>query len=171
MFAVVITGPPGAGKTVALTALTDALADDGIAHATVDADDISWGYPFPSLARRCEHLRAWLDAHRSDCGELVLVAEMIESAEHLRDVLRSLDADDQLVVRLEAGAATLHERIVAREPPGWSGLERLLGEAREFEGRLKTLAGTQLVLDSERLEPDEIAARIRAARPERLMPP
>ncbi len=33
VFAVLVTGPPGSGKTVALTALLDALAEDGIPHA------------------------------------------------------------------------------------------------------------------------------------------
>ena len=38
MFAVVITGPPGAGKTSVLTALVDALSDDHIAHAAVEVE-------------------------------------------------------------------------------------------------------------------------------------
>ena len=36
MFALVLTGPPGAGKSVVLEALSDALVDDDIAHATVE---------------------------------------------------------------------------------------------------------------------------------------
>ena len=48
MFAVVVTGPPGAGKTACLTALTDALVDDKIAHASLDMDEVAWAYPFPS---------------------------------------------------------------------------------------------------------------------------
>ena len=168
MFAVLITGPPGAGKTTALIALSDALIDDRIAHAAADVDELAWGYPFPSLARRCEHLRAWCEAHRRDCGDLVVVAEVIESPGHLRDVLRALDADDHLLVRLEAAVPTMRGRIVAREPPGWSGLERLLDESRALGASMKLLDGAQLVLDTERLAPDELARLIRAARPDRL---
>jgi GTPase SAR1 family protein len=37
VLAVVITGPPGAGKTSVMTALVDALSDDDIAHASSTA--------------------------------------------------------------------------------------------------------------------------------------
>jgi chloramphenicol 3-O-phosphotransferase len=168
VFVVVITGPPGAGKTTALTALSDALIDDRIAHAAVDADELAWGYPFPSLTRRCEHLRAWRASRRRDCGDLLVVADVIESADHLRDVLRALDADDHLLVRLEAAVPTMRGRIVAREPPGWSGLERLLDESRALGASMKLLDGPQLVLDTERLAPHELVRLIRAARPDRL---
>ena len=39
---ILLTGPPGAGKTVALTALSDALVKDKVAHAAVDVDEIAW---------------------------------------------------------------------------------------------------------------------------------
>jgi hypothetical protein len=52
VFVVLVTGPPGAGKTATLIALSDALVDDGIAHAVVDVDDVAWAYPFPSLEQR-----------------------------------------------------------------------------------------------------------------------
>jgi hypothetical protein len=54
------------------------------------------------------------------------VSEVIESAVHLSEVLASVGADEHLLVRLEAAPATLRERIVAREPPGWSSLDFLL---------------------------------------------
>jgi len=45
VFAVVITGPPGAGKSSLLTALVDALSDDDIAHAAVDVESLVWTHP------------------------------------------------------------------------------------------------------------------------------
>jgi len=42
VFAVGLTGPPGAGKTVALTALSDALVGDQVEHAAVDVDEVAW---------------------------------------------------------------------------------------------------------------------------------
>jgi hypothetical protein len=57
---------------------------------------------------------------------------------------------------------------VAREPPGWSGLDYLLGYTEGALGSLAELDGVHLALDTEALEPGEIAARIRAARPDRL---
>jgi broad-specificity NMP kinase len=170
LFAVILTGLPGAGKTATLTALTDALIDDRIAVASADADEVAWAFPYPSLAGRSEHLRAWREAHQRAGHELLLVAEVIESDAHLSDVLAALGADDHLLVRLEAAPATLRERIVAREPAGWSGLDRLLGETESLAPALAALQGVHLSLDTERLTLAEIADRIRAARPDKLAP-
>lgn len=164
MFAVLVTGPPGSGKTVTLTALLDALAEDWIPHAGVDVDEVAWAFPFPSLARRCEHLRAWRDSHARAGAALLVVAEAIESRAHLAEVLAALGADDHLLVRLEANPATLRERVVAREPDGWFGLEHLLGETERLQATMPSLDGVHLVLDSERLTVPEITEAIRAAR-------
>jgi hypothetical protein len=71
-------------------------------------------------------------------------------------------------VRLEARPVTMQERIVAREPPGWSGLAYLLGEVERYAISLTELDGVHLTLDSEQLSPEEEAARIRAERPDKL---
>lgn len=165
MFAVLITGPPGAGKTVALTALCDALAGDQVPHAGVDVDEVAWAYPFPDLAGRCNHLRAWRGSHARAGATLLVVAEVIESAAHLADVLAALGADRHLLVRLEAEPATLRERIIAREPEGWFGLEHLLNEMEQLHLSMPALEGVQLVLDTERLTAEQIAQAIRAALP------
>lgn len=164
MFAVVLTGPPGAGKTVTLSALSDALVADEIAHAAVDVDEIAWAYPFPTTARRCEHLRGWWRSHRPEGHALALVAEVIESTAHLNRVLSALAADDHLVVALVAAEQTLRERIVAREPAGWSGLDWLLDYVHRSVVAHATLVGVHMTIDSERLTSAEIAARICWAR-------
>ena len=171
MFAVVVTGPPGAGKTVCLTALSDALVEDEIAHAAVDVDDVSWAFPFLEDGQRCEHLRSWGELHRHAGHDLFLVAEVIGSAGHLADVLSAVGADDHLIVRLEARLPTLRRRIVAREPPGWSELDWLLADTERSLVALAGLDDVHLVLDTERLEPRQAVERIRAARPDRLAPP
>ena len=168
MFVVVLTGLPGAGKTATLLAFTDALIDDEVAVAAVDADEVAWAYPYPDLAGRCEHLRAWREAHERAGHDLVVAAEVIESEAHLADVVSALGADDHLLVRLEAAPATLRDRIVAREPPGWSGLERLLGETETLAPAMAVLPGVHLTLDTERLTLAEISECIRGARPDRL---
>lgn len=169
MFSVLLTGPPGAGKTVALTALSDAMVADRVEHAAVDVDEIAWAYPFPSLEQRCDHLRACCRSHRRAGHETLLVAEVIESADHLREVLDAAGADDLLLVRLEARLATLRRRIIAREPPGWAGLDHLLGETEPLYASPK-LDGVHLALDTEQLGPTEIAERVRAARTDKLAP-
>lgn len=170
MFAVLVTGPPGSGKTATLTALLDALAEDGVPHAGVDVDEISWAYPFPDLARRCGHLRAWRNSHARAGATLFVVAEVIESRAHLLDVLAALGTDDHLLVRLRAEPATLRERIIAREPHGWFGLDQLLDETERLQATMPSLEGVHVVLNSEHLSVAAITESIRAARPDVLAP-
>ena len=164
MFAVLVTGPPGAGKTATLIALSDALVDDGIAHAALDADEVAWAFPSPDEARRRELLGAAAGAHRADGHELLLVAEVVETDADAAALLAAVGAGEHLLVRLDAPVELLRERIVAREPPGWSGLEHLLGEAERGLGELEGA----LVLSTEEMTSSAIAERIRAARPDVL---
>jgi hypothetical protein len=152
MFVLLLTGPPGAGKTVTLIALSDALIDDGIAHAAVDVDEVAWAYPFPSLEQRCKHLRAWAAPHLEAGHELLLVSEVLESAAHTSAVLSALGADDRLLVWLDAPTSTMRRRVSAREPEGWSGLPRMLDEIPKLRAALAELADIDLVLDSEQVE-------------------
>jgi broad-specificity NMP kinase len=168
VFAVVVTGPPGAGKTACLIALADALIDDEIAHAGIDVDEVAWAYPFPATEQRTVLLAAAWAAHRRAGHHVLLVAEVIESNAHLAELLEAVGADDHLLVRLEARPATMRERIVAREPPGWSGLDHLLGEVERYAISLPELDAVHLTLDSERRSPVVEAARNRAERPDRL---
>jgi broad-specificity NMP kinase len=168
VFAVVVTGPPGSGKTVTLTALSDALVRDGVAHAAVDVDEVAWAYPYPDLAQRCEHLRVWCAAHRSAGHETLLVAEVIESAAHLDDVLAALDADDHLLVRLDAALETLRQRIIVREPSGWVGLDHLLAETAELQVSLAELEGVHAIVDAENSTFTQIVDQIRSARRDML---
>ena len=73
MFAVVVTGPPGVGKTVCLTALSDVLVEDEIAHAAVDVDEVAWAFPFLEDGRRCEHLKGWGELQCRAGHDLLLV--------------------------------------------------------------------------------------------------
>ena len=43
--ALILTGPPGAGKSSVLTALVDALSDDDIAHAALEIEMLAWTHP------------------------------------------------------------------------------------------------------------------------------
>jgi hypothetical protein len=167
VFAVVISGAPGSGKTATLTALADALAGAEIPFAAIDVDEVAWAYPFPDDAQRLEYLGGAWQAHRRAGQELVLVGEVVETPEALRMLLEAVGAEDHLLVRLEAGLPTLRERIVAREPPGWFGLDHLLGLA-EQSAAFTGLDGTHLVLNTDELRHEEVAERIRAARPDRL---
>jgi hypothetical protein len=97
-----------------------------------------------------------------------IVAEVISSPGHLGEVLEALGADDHLLIRLEARLSTLQQRFVAREPPGWFGLEYLVEEAKSLHRNTPELDGVHMVLDTERLGSTEITDRIRSSRPDKL---
>ncbi len=168
MLAVVVNGAPGAGKTACLMALSDALVKDEVSHAAIDADEVAWAYPYPSNQDRFELLRASWEAHRRAGHDLLLVAEVVESTDELVALLEAVGTDDHLHVVLESSPPTLRRRIVEREPPNWSGLDYLLREMERYAVVLKELDGVHVVCNTEQLTPDEVTARIRAARPDRL---
>jgi chloramphenicol 3-O-phosphotransferase len=167
VFAVVITGPPGAGKTSVLTALTDALSDDDIAHAAVEVEMLVWTHPALTDEQWRRQLRLNCRLYRDAGHTLLLLAQTLETDDDVAELLAAVDADDTLLVRLEAPPQTLAERIVEREPASWSGLSGLVEHAQELAASMPELAGIDLVLSTAEQRPDEVAARIRAALPVR----
>ena len=168
MFAVLVTGAPGVGKTTYLMALSDVLADDGVAHAVIDADDVSWAYPYPDLEARVEYIRRMWAAHRDRGHDLVVLGEVVESPEHLAELLDAVGTEEHLLVRLTAPYMLLRQRILAREPVEWSGTEHLLEETRRWVDLTNAIDGAHLTIDTVRTGPLEAAARIRAERPAEL---
>ena len=162
MFAVIVSGAPGAGKTTTLTALSDAIVEAGVPHASADVDELAWAYPFPDVHGRCEHVRVWAEAHRAAGSDLLLVAEAIEAPSHLQELLAAIGADDHLLTSLTAPLDILRARIVGREPPDWHGLEYLLAETEPLERVAAELDGVHLVVDTTATTPREAAERIRA---------
>ena len=126
MFALILTGPPGAGKSVVLEGLSDALVDDDVAHATVETEALTSTHPALDDAQWFAHVRDSCRLHRQHGQRLLLVASTVESEADLRALVDAVGADEHAVVRLEADPETLARRIVEREPDGWSGLDQLL---------------------------------------------
>jgi energy-coupling factor transporter ATP-binding protein EcfA2 len=163
VFAVVITGPPGAGKSSVLTALSDALSDDDIAHATVEVETLVWAHPPLTGAQWARHVRAACHLYRDDGYRVLLLAQTLETDDDVAELLALVGADELFVVRLEAEPATLAARIIEREPATWSGLPHLVGHAHELALTMPGLTGVDLVLSTQDQRPEDVAARIRAA--------
>jgi len=68
-------------------------------------------------------------------------------------------------VRLEAQPETLAGRIVEREPASWSGLTDLVLHARSLAMTMPALHGVDLVVSTEGERAENVATRVRAARP------
>jgi broad-specificity NMP kinase len=168
MLAVVITGPPGAGKTAALTALADALSDDDIPHAAIDLEALVWTHPALTDEEWSRHVDAACAVHRDADRGLLLVAQTLETDDDAEQLFGAVGADEYFVVRLDARPATLVERIVEREPAGWSGLDELVEHAQELAASMPALCRVDLVVSTQDAPAEDVAARIRAAGPPAL---
>jgi gluconate kinase len=168
VFAVVLIGPPGAGKSSVVEALSDALGDGDVPHAMVETEALTATHPPLDDAQWFAQVHAACGLHRRQGQRLLLVATTVESAADLRGVLEAVGADEHVVVRLEAEPATLTQRIVEREPDGWSGLDELVAASARLGPVIAELDGVALALSTEDTRPADVARRIRDAFPATL---
>ena len=171
MFAVVITGPPGAGKSSVLTALADALSDDDIPHVAREVEALVWAHPALTDQQWTRQLQLNCRLYRDAGHDLLVVAQTLEDDADVAQLLAAVGADAVFLVRLEAPSETLVARIVEREPASWSGLAGLGEHAQQLAQTMPALTGVHLVLGTEGQRSEDVAARIRAACPARLLPP
>ena len=171
MFTVVITGPPGVGKTCVLTALVDALTDDDVPHAAIELETLAWTHPALGDELWLRHVQTTCALYREAGHQLLLVAETLETDDDLSRLRAVLGAEGYFLVRLEAQPATLVERILEREPESWSGLAGLVEHTQELAVTMPALRGVDLVLSTESQRPEAVAHRIRRALPDRLVAP
>ena len=171
MFAVVLTGPPGAGKTAVLTALSDALSADDITHAAIEIEALVWAHPPLAESQALRHVRTVCDLYRAAGFDLLLVAQTLEGDDDVVQLLEAVRANEHVMVRLDAEPATLVARITQREPASWSGLSGLLAHAQELSRTMPLLRGVDLVIGTDGKHAEDVAARIRQAHPHRLTSP
>jgi hypothetical protein len=168
VFAVIVIGPPGSGKTSVLTALHDLLADCDVEHAAIEVEALAWTHPATSDAESFRHLGSMVRSYEAAGHRLFLVGATATSPDYLAAVVAAVAADEHLVVRLEADPATLRRRIVAREPAEWSGLPRLLDAVDEIALVSRSLEDVHLVSLTEGASPVDVATEIQRTRPDFL---
>jgi gluconate kinase len=163
VFALVLTGPPGAGKTSVLEALSDQLVVEDVRHVMIETEALTATHPALDDEQWFAHVRAACALHREHGYELLLVATTVESDADLRDLLDAIGADEHAVVRLEAEPATLARRITEREPEDWSGLDQLVAAAARLAPVIAGLDRVALALSTEGQRPPVVAERVRDA--------
>jgi AAA domain-containing protein len=170
MFVLLLTGPPGAGKSEVLTGLHDDLGAAGVSNALLELDELQRCYPPLDRGRLLAHLGMLCRSYGEAGHDLLLLAATLEDDAYADAVLEAAGTDEHLVVRLEASPATLERRLRSREPPGWVGLPELVRSSRRLAAGMKALGGVELVLSTEGTEPRQVAAQLEAALRERLPP-
>ncbi len=163
MFVVLLTGPPGAGKSAVLTSLHDALGDEDVSGVALEVDELERAYPPLPADRTLAHVAALSRSFRDAGYGLLLLSATVATSAGLHALLDATGADERLVVRLEALPATLERRLTDREPVGWSGLPALIASSHRLASTMVTLEGVNLVLSTEDAESEQVAAAIEAA--------
>ncbi|KAA0274977.1 MAG: hypothetical protein EDQ89_01165 [Acidobacteria bacterium] len=162
MFAVVITGPPGAGKSEVAACLHDILGDEGLDASLVEVDALERSCPALERERSIAHLRMLATSYREVGSALLLVTAAIEDDAHRRAVLDAAAADGHMLVLLHADPETMRERLLSREPTGWSGLPELLNASRRLAGTMPALEGIDAMIATQGRQPADVAAELRA---------
>jgi ABC-type cobalamin transport system ATPase subunit len=62
--ALILTGPPGAGKSSVLEALTTLLEVDGVEYSALEFEQLAWGSPWLSTQQTLPQLRAVMALQR-----------------------------------------------------------------------------------------------------------
>jgi len=161
VLALVITGPPGAGKSEVASALHDSLGDAGEDAALVEVDALERSHTPIDRDRAISHLAMLAGSYREIGTPLLIVTATLEDRAYREAVEETLGAERVLLVRLEADPETLRDRILAREPPGWEGLPELLNASRALAASMPgELGEADLVLNTEGRQPSEVAAEV-----------
>ena len=163
MLAVLVTGPPGAGKSEVASSLHDSLGESGVDAAMIEVDALERSYPPIDRGRSIRHLEMLARSYDELGSGTLIVTATAEDDEYMQAALAAIGADETFIVRLEADPETLRDRILAREPPGWEGLPELLNASRSLAASMPDLAGVDLVLSTEGEQPAAVAERIEAA--------
>lgn len=165
MFGLVVMGPPGSGKSSVLTALQNLLADDGVRHAVIEVEALAWAHPPLADEHSFRHLSAVRELYADVGYELIVCGATVTSDSYLSALLGALSPTERLVVRLDASAGTLRQRIVDREPPEWSGLSHLVSATEEIARASRLIEHVDVTFSTEDASPREIASRIRDTSP------
>jgi DNA polymerase III delta prime subunit len=158
-----LTGPPGVGKTTTLNRLSTQLAEANQHHAVVEVEALARVHPWPDDEAAFAHLSLLVRSYRERGYPLLLVGATIDGDGYLARTMHALDGSEVIPARLEASTSTLTSRVREREPADWSGLPRLLDACARLALESATQAGEALVLNTETADVSAIANQLRHA--------
>jgi chloramphenicol 3-O-phosphotransferase len=160
LYAVVLTGAPGSGKSSVLDALATRLEIAEVAHGAIESEQLARGLPLLAGEHWIGQLAAVLDLQRSAGRTLFLIAVTAETAEQLSGVLAATCADRSLVVCLTAPAEVVAARVERREPDRWPGKRELIERARTLAAAIPRLGGFDLTIDTSERDCEDVAREL-----------
>lgn len=157
----VISGPPGVGKTTVAWQVFSRCASEGLDPAMVDLDLLGAAWPAPAddphqSRLKAQNLAAVWTNFRTNGSRRLVVAAVVETLAE-KQMLCSAVRADLLLCRLEASDGTLAERLRGRGRDFGGDLDKLARRAAELSVQLAEDHVSDLVVDTNRKAPDELA--------------
>lgn len=163
----VISGPPGVGKTTVAWEVFSRAADRGEAPGLADLDLLGAAWPAPEDDPFQHRLKArnlaavWSNFHETG-SRCLIVAAVIETQAEL-DLLASAVGADAYLCRLTASTGTLADRIRDRGREFGDDLAKLVRRSAELSELLASHDVSDLVVDTEGCQVGEVADMLLAA--------
>lgn len=158
-----LTGPPGAGKSSVLEKLATLFEIEGVEFGALECEQLAWGWPWLAGDAWLQQLRAVLELQREAGRRLFLLAATTETSEELRAMKRAIAVDEVVTVLLHASAGVVADRLSAREPDSWPGKRRLIDHARVLAVSMQKLDGIDIRIGTEDREAAEVTTELREA--------
>lgn len=161
----VLSGPPGVGKTTVAWRVFDLCAEAGEDPAFVDLDMLGSAWPAPADDPNQARLRAtnlaavWAN-YRAVGSRRLIIADVVESDADRKRLAAAVDLP-VVVCRLEASADALESRIRGRGRDHGSGLVKLVNRSAELARRLAATDIKGFSIATENRSVDDIAAEVR----------
>ncbi len=153
---VLLTGAPGVGKTAVASEMGELLLRAGVRHAVIDLDALSHATPpcpdgtfnSPLVAR---NLAAIWPNYRDHGVDRLVLARIIGGKEEVIAYRSAVPEADMTICRIVAPAATVADRLVARE----TGLKRdfLLRVTSGLEEQLARLEVEDFTVENDACSP------------------
>lgn len=160
----VLSGPPGAGKTAVAWQVFRLWTAAGLDPAMVDLDLLGAAWPAPSDDPHQSRLKAanlaavWAN-YRATGSRRLVVAAVVESEDEL-SLLTEAVGSSIIVCRLHATPEVLAERITARSRETGGDLSKLIRRASELSSLLASQDVSDFVLDTDHRTIDDVADQV-----------
>ena len=165
MRVIIITGPPGAGKTSTMWRLGEILTSRHISHAVIDVDYVRNFFPAPeddpfNSRLAMKNVEAMAKNFRAAGARCLIFADVVEHPELAIGYGEAIPGSDVHVVRLDVPMEGLLARLEAREST--ETIEWYRNRARELQGIMEDRRIGNLVIDVGAHTVDEVAIEIAA---------